>query len=299
MKWSILLLGCLVFISCKNKTGITSESNDWNSGKIVIASDTNLRSVLDQMKPVYENSYPDAVVDFNYSNEEDIVRDFINGKVRVMIISRSLLETERQQSASVQQINEVREHIFAYDAIAVISCKQFRDSVIALEQIPGFLQENSAIKMVFDNAYSGIAKQVMSVCNIHAEAFKNAYVVKNPQAVIDYVANDPQAIGFIPFNFISNSYLETNVVNRQKIKLLAISVHDTAYSLSQNDIAYSNYPFKRPLNIVIGNNPDPVGRGFTNFMHRRQAAKILLKSGLVPVNIPVRNVTVHDELKTQ
>ena len=291
-----LLLGIVLalFPGCKNKT-ITSESNDWNTGEITNQSDTNLKPILDQMKPVYENSFRQATVNFQYENEDELVRNFVAGKAKVIILSRWLTPSENQE-ASINQKIEIREHIFAFDAVAVISGKNFKDSVLALENIVGLLQKNASTKLIFDNAHSGIAKQVMRLCGAAPAAFNYAFVVKNPQEVIDFVANDPKAIGFIPFNYISNSYERSVEENRKKFKLLAVSLRDTAYTLSQEDIAYSAYPLKRLLNIVLGDNPDLVGRGFTNFLHRTQAEKILLKSGLVPKNLPARRVTVRDEL---
>jgi phosphate transport system substrate-binding protein len=296
----ILIAGILIWqmSGCKNNQPITSESNDWNTGSMTLPCDTNLQPVFDQMKPVYENSYPQAVINFQYRNEEDLIRDFVDGIIKAMAISRNLTNSEIQQAA-IQQKIEIREHVFAYDAIAVIAAPNFMDTILALEAIPGYLEKDSPVKLVFDNAYSGIAKQVMQVCRINPGAFQNAYVVKNPQAVIDYVAGNPQAIGFIPYNFISNSYESADLANRKKIKLLSLSKRDTLYSLSQEDIAYSAYPFTRPLNMVLGNNPDLVGRGFTNFLHRSQAARILLKSGLVPKNLPVRQIRVRESLNAE
>jgi phosphate transport system substrate-binding protein len=250
------------------------------------------------MKPVYENSFPQATINFQYKNEEELVRDFVAGRAKVIIISRELSPAENQEAAVNQKI-EIREHIFAYDAVAVIAGKNYKDSVLAIEKIPEFLLLHTSTKLIFDNAYSGIAKQVMQLCQVNPSAFKYAFVVKNPQEVIDYVSNDPHAVGFIPFNYISNSYEQSDLNNRQKIKLLGLSQKDTVYKLSQENIAYSYYPLKRPLNIILGNSPDLVGIGFTNFLHRTQAAKILLKSGLVPKFLPVRKVVVREELNAQ
>lgn len=297
MRSRLLILGFAIAITaCRNEQPVTSESEDWNSGHITIACDSNLMPVIGQMKPVYENSYPAAVVDFSYGNEDDLVRRFVAGDLRTIILARMLSPAEKEQAAASQQI-DIREHFFAYDAVAVVAGKQYADSVLDLDRVAAMLEKGSPVRLIFDNARSGIAKQVMRLCRIDPEAFRQAYVVNDPQAVIDYVAADPLAIGFIPFNFISNSYEEADRQNRKKIKLLAVSKNDTTYRLSQEDLAYSDYPLKRPLNIVLGNSPDLVGRGFTNFLHRSQAARILLKSGLVPKYMPPRIIRVRETLE--
>lgn len=294
-KLLIIVLACFAVYGCRSKTAVSSESEDWNSGTITIACDSNLQAVISQMKPVYENSFPKAVVNFDYRSEDDIVRDFVAGKLRTAIISRMLTPAEKEEAGMNQQI-DIREHFFAFDAVAVVAGKQYADSVFDLDGVAAMLEKGSPVRLIFDHAQSGIAKQVMQVCRIDPAAFKQAYVVKNPQAVIDYVVADPLAIGFIPYNFISNSYEEADLENRKKIKLLALSKNDTLYRLSQHDLAYADYPLKRPLNIVLGNSPDLVGRGFTNFLHRTQAARILLKSGLVPKNLPARTIRVRETL---
>ena len=85
---------------------------------------------------------------------------------------------------------------------------------------------------------------------------------------------------------------------RSKIKILSVKQKDTISSVSQENIYTFSYPLQQPLNMVLGNNPELVGKGFVTFLCKEKAAKIILKAGLVPNFMPSRNIIVSDELKT-
>lgn len=285
------LLTCLVF-SCKNNSDNT---NRWNKGKITIAADIHLQSVFDQLKPVFENANKEAEVNFNYQIEDSILQGFKNGKYTSMLISRLMTATEKKE-AEIKQETKIVEIPFAYDAIAIIAHPDFADSVISLNKLNDYLQPTSAIKLVFDNPKSGIAKQVQALTKIPITNFKNAFTLNNTDEVIAYVIQHKNAIGFIPYNIISTAIQSKK---NPAVKIVSVQHNDTIYTLTQYDLSLQKYPLLRTLNFVLGRNPEQVANGFAHFLNREKTAKILLKSGLVPRFLPARNIVVQDELKTE
>lgn len=292
----LLISLCGIFSSCKMQTTDTAASNDWNSGKIVIATDENLKNIGAQLTQIYEHENEKAEVVLNYQPQDKIINDFVNGKTRSMMISRTLTARETALSDQNQHV-ETLETVFAYTAVALVANRNFRDSVVDMASFPDYLQPGSEIKLVFDNKQSGIPEFIMQKAGLKTSLMKNALVVNGAEEVIEYVKRDKNAIGFISFTAISDPYDSKLKETLSSIRILDIRQKNIVHQVSQENIYNFSYPLQQPISIVLGNNPELVGKGFMNFLCREKAAKILLKAGLVPRFIPVRNIIVLNELK--
>ncbi len=295
----LLIVSWLWITSCKPTVSSNQPAaSEWNSGTITIATDENLKNIAEQLAQIYEHEHTNANIIFDYQAQDKIIQDFVAGKVTSMLVSRKLTANELMISNQNQQ-TKIVENIFGYNAIALISNNGFTDTVIDMNKIQDYLQPNSTTRLVFDNKQSGIAKYLLQLLQIQPEWFKNAFVVNNSSEVIEYVQRHPTAIGFIPFNLISNQDEPATQNLLNQIKLLDVKWNDTIYSISQASIYQLTYPLQQSINIVLGKNPELVGTGFTNFLTREKSAKILLRSGLVPAKMPVRNYQISGEINTE
>lgn len=293
-----LYINCLFISIVILTSGCHSSSNkkniyDWNNGSVVIMADSNLKNILEPLIPIYENFYPKASVQFQYTTEDDALKGFLNNKYTIVAMEKQFTDAETQQATQVQDA-KIMENIFAYDAIAVIANKSFKDSVFTVEKMNDFLQPSSPIKLVFDNTKSGIAKKLLQLSAIPADVFKNAYSLNSITEVLKYISTNTNAIGFIPYNILSDRNEEEAKKIRNGFKFLSVSYKNKTTALSQENIATQTYPLIRPVVLYIGNCPDYVGQGFANFLFSRQVSKALLLNGLVPKSIPVREVQVTE-----
>lgn len=287
----------ILLTSCKNKSTSKNEAaSEWNSGTITIATDENLKNIAEQLSHIYEHDNPEAHIIFNYQPQDKIIDDFVNAKITSMLISRNLTKNEKEISTQNQKTATV-ENVFGYNAVALIANPNFKDSVLDLKNLTNYLQPNAAIKLVFDNKQSGIAKYIMQLGKIDPATFKNAYVVNNSKEVIEYVQRNQTSIGFIPFNLISNRDENETKKLLGSIKILDIKLNDTIREVSQENIYNFSYPLEQSINIVLGKNPELVGTGFTNFLTRERSAKILLRAGLVPALMPKRKFEVREQIE--
>lgn len=289
---SIIILLLTSSCNTQNKTE-QQHINERHKGNFVITADINLRYILEQLASIYHIYYPDANISFKYTTEDDAVSNFKLKKNDIIAVEK-LLSPDEIANAQFHHQAKVLENIFAYDAIAIISNKQNSDSIFILDKLENYLNDKSK-KIVFDNKQSGIAKQLMQYSNTSAEAFKNAYAVNSVNEVLQFIEHNNDAIGFIPYNSFSNRNEKTAQQIRTQFNILPISYHDTMYTLSQESIATQNYPLIRPIVLYIGNCPELVAQGFANFIFGKQISKALLLSGLVPKNIPIREVIVTEE----
>lgn len=295
IRYIIAAIAFLSLLSC-NQFREKKDFYEWNNGKVVITADSNLRFVLEPLVPIYENFYPGATVSFQYTSEDAAITDFLDNKKTIIAVARQLSEAEQQKAAATQDA-KIIESIFAYDAIAVIANKSFKDSVFTIENTAAFLTPESPIKLVFDNSKSGIVRTILQLSQAIPDSFKNAYALNSIDEVLKYVESNKNTIGFIPYNLLSNRNEATAKKIRASFKFLSVKYKNETTLLSQENIAEHSYPLIRPLAVYIGNCPDLVGQGFTNFLFSRQISKALILGGLVPQKIPDRDVVVTDEFK--
>ncbi len=302
MKNKHLIIASIFFIvqfilACQSNSKSKQANNDWNVGSIDIVADSNLQEVLQPLVVIYQNYFPKAHINFIYTPEDIAIQHFKTKKNRAIAISR-LLDENELNNASIAQEVEIEKITFAYDAIAVIANKDFADSVFTIEQTQTLLN-NKQTQLVFDNPKSGIARTLMQISQSNKDDFKHAFALQNADEVIEYVRRNKNAIGFIPFNLLSNKFEQKAQFIRTNFKILPVSFKNKISTISQQAIANEQYPLDRPISIYIGSCPELVIQGFTSFLLKRQISKAILLSGLVPKNMPVRDVVVSEEFNPE
>ena len=80
----------------------------------------------------------------------------------------------------------------------------------------------------------------------------NVSALKTNQQVINYVAENPGAMGVIGVNWLGDRSDTTNLSFRQEIRVMAVSAEDVAtpvnsYKPYQAYLYYGNYPLARSI----------------------------------------------------
>jgi phosphate transport system substrate-binding protein len=128
----------------------------------------------------------------------------------------------------------------------------------------------------------------------------NVYALQSVNEVIDYVSQNKNVIGFIPFNTISDSDDMRVKETLKRIKILSLRAKNkegdiVRVSANQSDIAEGDYPLIRTLNTVTrSTSDDNLELLLVTFLSKAKGAKIFLKAGLIPVTIPEREVIVNE-----
>ena len=134
----------------------------------------------------------------------------------------------------------------------------------------------------------------------------HVYALKSTEAVINYVEKSKNAIGFIPFNFLSD--VESDGVKKllDSIKILSLRAKDKdgkeiIVSANQSDIATGDYPLTRNIYTEMRfSYEDNLEWLFVNFLFKGQGERIFLKDGLIPARMPARDIDVNtDGLKAR
>jgi phosphate transport system substrate-binding protein len=280
------------------------------SGTITIAADESLKPIVDAEVAVFESIYPNAHLNIVYTNEFDAMQLLVNDSARVAITTRELLPDEKAilDKATITP----RYAPFCKDAIALIVNKKVTDTVFTVEQLENILngtiqnwnqiggkRQSGPIQIVFDSPKSGAVRHLRDSVLKGAELSKNCFAVANNEAVIDYVAKNPNAIGIIGTSWISDRDDTTTVGFMNRITVAEMVPVNPAEAEAatmkpyQAYVALKQYPLWRTVHITLREPRVGLGTGFASFVASDKGQRIVLKSGLVPATAPVRIVELN------
>ncbi len=286
--------------TAKNSSERTPKNKEVYSGSLNVAIDETLNQIMAQQIELFEYYYDSVKVNVQYVSDDELMRLLRNKKIDVAVFSRELTKNERDAMKSADTLY-LRELTVAYDAIAVIAKRNFNDSTLDSVRLGEYLNGKvNALDLIFDNENSSVVKYIFGKYGIASKAESNIYAVKNADEVINYVSEKENSIGFISYSKISD---EDEFKTKQKlkgIKVLGFNKHlgdsEIRVSANQSDIAEGVYPLTRPINTVMRlSHNDNLEWLFVNFMYRQKAARVFLKSGLIPALMPEREIKVNTE----
>lgn len=303
----ILILAGLVLciISCTDKNKTLNETP--TRGKIKISVDESYKLLIDAEVYTFTYKYPYAEITAQYKPEYDVISDFINDSVQVIVTNKKL--TDDQIEYLRKQLIIVRTVTFAYDALAIIVNKENMDSLLNYNTIQDIFHGRitswkeinpesklGKISVIFDNTRSGNVRYLKEKFEITGDLADNFYAVNNNAEVIEHISRNSNALGIISVNWISdkNDSLSMSFIN--KIRVVAVSQPymdgSTYYRPYQGSIYDKSYPFTREVYIVSRETFTGLGSGFIAWIAGELGQKIVLKSGLVPATMPIRLVQI-------
>lgn len=298
----IFILGfvSILFVMC-NKSDQSKKNNESIlKGSATIFVDETLTPIIEDQIAVFESKY-DAKIKIVSKSESELVISLFNEKSGIAILSRNLTLNENkifEQKKITPKITK-----FAIDAIAFISNKNNKDTLIELKTVIEFMQgkQNSRIKgLVFDNPNSSTVRYMNELAKTTAFPKKGVYSFKTNQEVIKFVAQNEGMIGIVGLNWLSQP-----MPNMQefvdKINVLSVKniESNTYYSPSQNNIAEGKYPLARDLYIINAQGFSGLGMGFASFVAGDIGQRIILKSGLLPIRVPGRKINIRNEINNE
>ena len=296
----LLLITC---ISCNTDT--SKVENTTTGGYTKVISDISFQPIIDTEEYTFESLYKYAKVDVKYKPEADVINDFMNDSVQTMIISRQLT-TEEEKYLQDSKSYYPRTTKIAYDALAFIVNKENPDSLIRYDILKKIftgefstwkqIHETSKLgqlKIVFDNLKSANTRFIREKFAVK-DSFPNyCFAVNTNQEVIKYVEKNINAIGIISVSWVSDRDDPQTMNFLKIIKVLHITSEIDPqgidyYGPYQAYIATLDYPFRREVYMICKETFAGLGSGFTQFIAGETGQRIILKSGIMPANMPIR-----------
>ena len=282
------------------------------SGRISICVDETFKPVVEAELMVFHALYRYAEIKPRYQAENDCFRMLMEDSVRLIIASRTLSQEEKNVLWAKKIIP--REIKIATDGITLVVNLQNTNTVISMGSIERILtgeitdwkQINpvstaGSIIVVFDNKRSSIVRHAIDSIARGKSLSGNLYALDSNVDVVDYVSKNVNALGLIGVSWISDSDDSTQLSFLDKIKVMAISKDepanaDNTYKPYQAYIFDGSYPLTRDVYAIDTEPRNGLATGFTSFLASDKGQRIILKSGIVPANAPIRLVNVREDL---
>ena len=235
--------------------------------------------------------HPKAKIIAEFKPEAECFRDLQNDSTRMIIVSRGLTDEE----SKIYQANLDFKPLYAelaYDAIAVVVHNTNPDSVFSVEDLKEMLAGTSSKKynVVVDgkSATSTVRYLIDSV--LRGVPFgANVTAAKNSDDVINFIADNPNSIGFVGISWIGNPQEEKQRAYLKKVKMALIECKkcdkDTYAKPSQQTIMFRQYPLVRGLHYILKENVSGLGSGFLNFLSLERGQLIFRRAYLVPAKM--------------
>jgi phosphate transport system substrate-binding protein len=297
MKVKIRVLILFVIAALVTYSGCNSSESPEDTpttGEITISVDETFKPLIDSEIDTFAKIYNYTKVKVNYKPESDAFNDLLNGKIRLIIVSRQLNKAELKVFENWEIVPKVTK--IAYDAVALIGSMDLKDSTLTLKELNELLtgQNTSSFKntkVVFDNNNSSTISFLKEKIGV-SELSKNCYALKSNSAVLDYISKGKNSIGVIGVNWISDKYDTTNISFLKSVKVMEIALSDTSEYQKpyQAYIALKSYPLWREIYIISKEAYTGLGTGLTAFIASERGQRIVLKYGLVPATMPIRLV---------
>lgn len=299
----ILFFGILFWTGgCKSFKDQKDELKDTpDRGKINVSADESFKPIVDELVKVYEANHPGTAINVTYKPEAECLKDMLVDSVRLIIATRGFSEAEKNFIVDSFRISPSR-MVVARDAVAVIVNPNAQDSLFTMGELKQILTGTFRKDLipVFDGvqATSTVRYVVDSVLRNDSLTPK-AVAARTSEGVIDYVAKNPETIGFIGVSWIGNPEDEKQISFLEKVKMAHLESTDLPekYVLPvQANIYFRRYPMVRDLVYILKENYRGLGKGFASFMSGEQGQKIFRRAYLMPAqkDLHVRPVRVTE-----
>ncbi|MHC2992726.1 phosphate ABC transporter substrate-binding protein, PhoT family [Pontibacter sp. HJ8] len=302
---SLLAMSMLVLAAC---SGNQEKNQDTSTrGTISISVDESFQPIIESQVNTFEGIYKYAHINAMYKAEGAVIKDLLDDSTRIAILARKLNADEK--AVFDKRKLTPRYTRIAIDGVALIVNNKNQDSLLTMKQVKdiftGKIENWSGINaasklknitLVFDNNNSSTARYMRDTLMAGQPLPAGAYASNSHEALIDYVAQNENAIGVIGVNWISDRDDTTSMNFLNKIKVVGISKEenptstDSYFQPYQAYIAQGEYPLRRFLYIISTEGRAGLGTGFAAYVASDKGQRIILKSGLVPATMPVRIV---------
>jgi phosphate transport system substrate-binding protein len=267
--------------------------------------DESFRPVIEEEIRMYENTFPGTKIIATYKTEADCFKDLVKDTgTRMIIVTRGLNPNEEMFFKDSLNYTPLWNDI-ASDAIVAVVNHSSTDTLFTLNRLKQQLSGAMGKKQIFVfdglNATSTVRFAVDSI--LKGARFDSSVVkaVKSSREVLEYVASDPDAIGFVGISWIGNpeDSAQVNMLKKVKMAYIQCDVCDSTPYVkpTQFGIITKRYPLVRGLYYIVKENFTGLGSGFTNFLQLERGQLIFRRAYLGPnMDFEIRKVSITQKL---
>jgi len=285
---SVVFMG---IIGCSDKDQNIDKPSLPTRGKLVIGVDESLRPVVDSEIKTFSFLYPDAAVTPLYLPEKQVAEKLLANEIQTGLICRNLYEDELEFIKSKYRHNPQTFKLADDEIVAAVNNANPLNSIsydnlkkILSGKITDWKELNPALGdkspvVVVITGSSSINRYFSSLNNSLSTV--SVYALDTTAEVIDYVKNNPSAIGIV-----GGSWFFKIGSNYQDVKLLTYTKDNPAAEDRNQDLYREVYAVNHEPFIGLGN-------GFISFMASQKGQMILEKAGMTPYKSISREIAIQ------
>lgn len=281
--------------SCNEKAA-SKDDQTILKGKVTILVDETILPIIEDQVQVFESQY-NAKITLLPKSETEIVQALMAQKNNLAIVTRNLTKSEESVFTSKKITPKITD--MAFDGIAFITNKTSIDTIIDLEKIKSFIQgkETIGIKgLVFDNPNSSTVRIIKEISKVTSLPKENIFSFATNNEVITFVAKNPGMIGVVGVNWLSQPMPEMQKVV-DDIQVMYVKTATNSVKPTQENLGSGDYPVFRKIKMLNYQGFSGLGMGFASFIAGETGQRIVLKSGLIPIRYPSRNLNIRSTIE--
>lgn len=289
----ILAFFMLVFVllSCetnRKKAKVIAGDDTLNSGTIHISVDESFAPIIDEQIKVFMSQNPKANIVAHYKPEAECLKDLLLDSTRMVIVTRGLTDQEELFYKDTLSFVPLWGKL-ANDAITVLVHAKSKDSLFSVAEIKSMLNGTTGYPydLVMDGLKATSTVRFLIDSILRGQPLKGKVMAaQNSTGVIDYVADHPNAIGFIGVSWIGNKNDSSQLSFLEKVNIAALQCANCPEEVYvrpyQANIAMKRYPLNRGVYYILKENYAGLGKGFVNFLTHEKGQLIFRRGYLVP-----------------
>ncbi|GAO41496.1 PstS family phosphate ABC transporter substrate-binding protein [Flavihumibacter petaseus] len=292
-RWNRYVLGiCALFAFSQCNNGpVEYRTDNLTSGTIHISVDESFKPVIDSQIKVFESSFPKAKIIAHYKPEAECLKDLMVDSIRMVIVTRGLLPAEEKDMRDRLSFVPVQGKM-AYDALALVVNNKSKDSIFTMDQVRGILDGTGSLKLqpVMDGKTATSTVRYAMDSILRGKPFSSTVqAAKSSREVIEYVADNPNSIGFVGVSWIGNPEDTMALSFQKKVSIASLECvicpNETYVKPYQANIAMRRYPLVRGLQYILKENYEGLGSGFVNFLIYERGQLIFQRAYLWPAKM--------------
>jgi len=283
--WVILLMG---LVACGSSRSVDTPTDTPEKGSVWISADESFQPIVDEMLQVYHSQHPETQIQVQYKPEADCFKDLFTDSIRMVIVTRKPnAQEEKWLTDSVGGINKSR--AVARDGIAVIAHPSQTKKIWSRRELNELLSGkfNNTLIPVVDGlkATSTVRFLIDSVLRGETPSTQ-LMAARTSQAVIEYVAEHPNVIGFVGVSWIGNSEDSAQRQWQKRVQILRVANDKFPDYTSQPDqvnVFTGLYPLTRDITFILKEKHAGLGTGLARFMGSEVGQLIFKRAYLAPL----------------
>jgi len=293
----LLLFGltALSLSGCNNGEQLDNPSR----GTITVAADESFGPLVTQLTSAYAGIYPNVKFNVVFKPEQEAINLMLQDSARIVFTTRKLKPNEQAVLNKLKIPGNATR--IATDGVALIINGANTDSLITMNELAGVFTGQTTqwkqlkggnlsglITLVFDNNNSSNLEFILKKFDVQDVSKLRIFTTKSNREVIDFVKQNPSALGFIGVNWISDNDAPLTAMLSRDLRVMGVSdkpnpiTRDDYFQPFQRALGLQDYPLRRPVYILSRETHPGLGEGLTNYVARDVGALIVEKLGLWP-----------------